>query len=164
MWPAWGYGLWAHLPGVCVRRALPLLGPVAFVRAALTTLTSQYYPPHATSVSRWLWLEEESPGGLPEEESPEALPEGDCNIYGLSLLRPVPRPRSLRGAVRPVFSLLHDDSTGSASHRAATACAAGSAPPHDDTHRSGAVGELRPLAATEMAAAWVAARSDRRAR
>ena len=22
MWPAWGYGLWAPLPGVCVRRTL----------------------------------------------------------------------------------------------------------------------------------------------
>ena len=28
MWPAWVYGLWAPLPGVCVRRTLPLLGPV----------------------------------------------------------------------------------------------------------------------------------------
>ena len=36
MWPAWGYMASAHLclPGVCVRRALPLLGPVA--RAAFT--------------------------------------------------------------------------------------------------------------------------------
>ena len=37
MWPAWGYDLWALLPGVCVRRTLPLLGPVALGAAALLT-------------------------------------------------------------------------------------------------------------------------------
>ena len=42
MWPAWGYGLWAPLPGVCVRRALPLLGPVA--RAVFTN----------EPITRWL--------------------------------------------------------------------------------------------------------------
>ena len=46
MWPAWGYGLWAPLPGVCVRRALPLLGPVAFEKSGISG--PMYFAPGLT--------------------------------------------------------------------------------------------------------------------